>query len=748
MTSRPGPGIYESLQHRGGGSAYTSGRWAANPQHGQQDSAWEPVEERGTKPRPKGKPIPLDAIQTTVPETVRPPPKGKPQLFFSNGVASAEELPSHVPSPANLPVPPRPGSSVPADAPQQRLIFPGGTGVKTETAVKLPGQDAPAQAVVFPAGSEYTDRGPLIICHAKTETETADLFPWIGNHPEDVLSEALVKGGISNKSQIMNETNTARPSLWPNLKNKSGLSTLSTLFVAVLEKRQSSNRLTVPNTFKPPPRLTLRDSTRETWLRDLANPTVTLRRLSRTIPHGITGKVLLEQCLNKDLPIPRAIWLIKCVGINEMRTHKRNGQAGTITWVRGWTSSVEQFLDSIITAVGQPDWKPRINYAIRLVAQLFKERLLEDDHFFDWTLKGLDSCVSERLFVWLLVVCIPDFWQDLLSSRRRGKRLAESLLEHAEKFYELEEDVQAAPVLTSLENIIIKTLATRPACFLLPTTWHRHASVLRILAERHPQTGLSHAIHDLDTRNKNLIRPCCVTLPLADDPVGQIYRLLDAVDYSANVLIDDLSYNCMEVTSNTCQLVSTVLSWASSLYRQGSHRIYLITRLLRKWNHLGADVYDAIVTCLPQLAFDQSKDTAVVFRIIAELARSKTFSPGRFLQWLIATGSLSHHRDLYSPSAWPLRLITEIPLAGLSEHVQNLRCTLLRGTVYTAEAEEQLIITTEDMICQQLPGLFNTDHSVDTHPPPVLGVLGPTVQLEVGAWLRQEVAASMEFMER
>jgi mediator of RNA polymerase II transcription subunit 12 len=191
----------------------------------------------------------------------------------------------------------------------------------------------------------------------------ADVFPWTGTNPEDTLSEALVKGGISNKPQIMNETNTARPSLWSNLKNKSGLTTLSTLFVAVLEKRQQSGRLQAPNTFKPPPRLTLRDSTREQWLHDLAVPTIGLRRLSRTIPHGLTGKVLLEQCLNKKIPLPRALWLAKCVGINELRAHKRKGQAGTVTWVRGWTSSAEQFLDASISTLGSGDWKPRITYA-------------------------------------------------------------------------------------------------------------------------------------------------------------------------------------------------------------------------------------------------------------------------------------------------------------------------------------------------------------------------------------------------
>ncbi|CAI6335821.1 unnamed protein product [Periconia digitata] len=732
MTSRPGPGIQESLQHRGGASAYAPARRAANPQHGQQDSTADldrpPLDDRVAKPRYKPKPIALEAIQTSASEYVRPAPRGKPQLFFTTPATVGPDFSPHGQPISILPIPPRPSSSLPGDGLQQPRILPGGSGVKAETAVKLQGNDAPAPALVFPEG------------------KTVDLFPWTGNHPEDIMSETLVKGGISNKSQIMNETNTARPSLWSNLKNKSGISTLSTLFVAVLEKRQSCNRLTASNTFKPPPRLTLRDSTRETWLHDLANPTIGLRRLSRTIPHGITGKVLLDQCLNKNIPIPRAIWLAKCVGINEMRTHKRKGQAGAISWIRGWTSSVEQFLESTIATIGQQDWKPRVTYALQLTSHLFKERLLENDHFLDWALKNLDSSTPERLFVWLLIVCIPDFWNDLVSVRRRGKRLAESLLEHTEKFYELEENTESLPVLSFLENTLLKLIVTMPACLLLPTAWAKHSRALHHLANRRPQPDFICAMKVLDARNRKLIRPSVSTVILPNDAYGRIYQLLDSIDYSNRICIDDLSYGCMEMMYDTTQLVTAVLSWACSLYRQGSHRIYLVTRLLRKWNHLGTDIYDAILAYLPQLALDHSKEPRAIFRIIAELVRSKTFSPGRFLQWLIATGSLRQHQDLHSPSAWPLRLVTEIPLSGLSENVQNLRNTLLQGTIYSVEMEEQAIEAAETTICHQLPGLFNIRNMGFLQPNPTAVDFSSTVRLEVGTWLRREVAASVEFM--
>lgn len=333
MTSRPALGIQESLHSRGSGAPRRRPSKPVNtlPSADLIDPALE--DDRPPAHNPAT-------------EAARPPPRGRPPLFYHTVASNGIELPIHAfpyQPVASLPAPPRPGSVHLKDAAQQHRIVPGGTGVKDPPKLTAP-ENVPAP-VQFPGG------------------KAADVSPWTGNNAEDTLSEALVKAGISNKPQIMNETNTARPSLWSNLKNKSGINTLTTLFVAVLEKRQQSGRLRAPNTFKPPPRLTLRDSTREGWLHDLANPTASLRRLSRMIPHGLTGKVLLEQCLNKKIPLPRALWLAKCVGINELRAHKRKGQAGTVTWGRGWTSSVEQFLDSVIATMGQGNWKPRISYA-------------------------------------------------------------------------------------------------------------------------------------------------------------------------------------------------------------------------------------------------------------------------------------------------------------------------------------------------------------------------------------------------
>jgi mediator of RNA polymerase II transcription subunit 12 len=542
----------------------------------------------------------------------------------------------------------------------------------------------------------------------------------------------------------MNESNTARPSLINNLKNKSGLSTLSTLFVAVLEKRQQTGRLQTPNTFKPPPRLTLRDSTREQWLHDLANPTTGLRRLSRTIPHGLTGKVLLEQCLNKNIPLPRALWLAKCVGINELRAHKRKGQAGTVTWGRGWTSSVEQFIDGVIGSIGQGDWKPRITYALQLATHLYKEHLLDDDHFLDWIVNGLDTCPSERLFIWLLVVSISHYWTAVTCCRRRGKSLAESLLNQLDKIYRLEDLRPYLAVLQYLENTVIRLLATRPACLLLPTAWARYGPLLQKLADRKNHAHVTQAVRRLELRNARLLQSPKKAPSASQTPAGRVYRILDSVDYSKPVRIEDLSCDCMEIVADAPRLISMLLQWACTCYRDGAHRIYLATRLLRRWNHLGADVYDGIVSYLRDMAWVATGDPNILFRIVAELVRSKTFATGRYLQWLIATGSTGHSTDLSSPHSWPLRLVTEIPLSGLTDQIRTLRNTLLRGTMHSAELEQRALSYAEHIISQTLPTLFGI--YTDTAKPNdvELDKLSSTVKLELGIWLRQHVAQYAE----
>ncbi|KAL8922199.1 MAG: hypothetical protein Q9172_003660 [Xanthocarpia lactea] len=232
--------------------------------------------------------------------------------------------------------------------------------------------EPPAAAPRYPSTTRFGNSKDSVASEssqAPFAEAAADFSPWRGTHAEDVLGEATIKHGFYDKIQVsQNESGTARPAAWRNYKQQSGLHALSSLFVSVLDQRQIHGSVTAGCTFKPPPRVTLTDSKREAWLRDLANPTIPLRRLSRTIPHGIRGRALLDHCLAKNIPISRSLWLAKCVGANEIRAFKRKGASGAFAvggetkWIKDWTANVEQFLDTLIGACGTDAWKDNMTY--------------------------------------------------------------------------------------------------------------------------------------------------------------------------------------------------------------------------------------------------------------------------------------------------------------------------------------------------------------------------------------------------
>jgi mediator of RNA polymerase II transcription subunit 12 len=193
MTSRPAPGIQESLQRTASGGLQRSQNRrrpstqlnpANNTRHDVIDLTLDgekrSAEDASQKIRPLGSiqscqthTRPLENIQTGQNEQARPPPRGKPQLFFNTGNNNAAEnsgMPPHlshghlIQSPStNVPMPPRPGSTLHDEILQQhRRITPGGSGVKKDTTSKFAGFDPPSAAILFPHGS--MDFIPRFLC--------------------------------------------------------------------------------------------------------------------------------------------------------------------------------------------------------------------------------------------------------------------------------------------------------------------------------------------------------------------------------------------------------------------------------------------------------------------------------------------------------------------------------------------------------------------------------------------------------
>lgn len=561
---------------------------------------------------------------------------------------------------------------------------------------------------------------PPAVATALPRGKAADFLPWTGipgAHPEDVLTELTVKNGYNDKgTNQAAESNIARPAIWPGLKNKSGLHILSALFCQVLDKRQQMGRCTAPSTFKPPPRVTLTDTKREAWLKDLANPQVPLRRLSRTIPHGIRGKVLLDHCISKDIPVTRAVWLSKCVGANEIRAFKRKGVsgssalAGEIRWIREWTVCVEQFIEGIVDECGQKGWGMRMNYAVRLATHFYSEHLLDAEHYIDWLLASLESSSLERLPVWILLTQV--YWKHFVSQRKRGRRLAEALMEHAHVMMD-KKLAPSGPLVVRLQQLITILAVSHQGCLVMPKTWAKYKSTFDALMSANPFDTAKTALANATRRNARLFMTVESLANVEKHTKQRIIHALDQHKLADSLPTETLSFGDTAASTK----MSIVLEWASSRYRQGNSRMYLAARILRHLHVEGYDTDGVILHMLEKAKDDPTIDISSLYNVISLLTRSGHFSVGKYLQWLISIGALSSIPSASSDA----NLLLELPIQNLPPYILNLRRTILNRMGFQADYETNELNRYQAGILHLLHQLESTGGS--NHAKPDLSML-------------------------
>lgn len=123
-----------------------------------------------------------------------------------------------------------------------------------------------------------------------------------------------------------------------------------------------------------------------------------------------------------------------------------------------------------------------------------------------------------------------------------------------------------------------------------------------------------------------------------------VIRTLDAT-LSASVDMTEVTQELWGVQHNPNLLVQDCLEWSASLYSytHGRARIYVAARLLRSLSSMGVDIEIPVINFITASANACGLDFSSFYAVVAELVRSRHFSVGRYLQWVIANGVLSQY---------------------------------------------------------------------------------------------------------
>ncbi|KAF4548495.1 Transcription mediator complex subunit Med12-like protein [Elsinoe fawcettii] len=576
----------------------------------------------------------------------------------------------HVPAPLPLPVSTRDSNNATSGSSRKRFAL---------SELRAQGDKPPTLAIPLRPG------------------KTADYRPWVGDAAEDVLNETIIRNGFSDKpaNAGQSESNMARPIIWQNLKNKHGMVALSALFIQTMDKRQALGKCTSQSTFKPPPRVTLTDTKREAWLRDLASADVPLRRLSRTIPHGVRNKVLLDQCLSKKIPLARAIWLVKCVGANEIRAFRRKGISGPVAlsgelkWIKEWTLCVIQFLDASIRITGQKDWSTNIKYVIRLVTALVDEDLLDREYFLNWTTTSFATASLDLLPIWILMVQIC--WRHLCRIHTRGRQLGEAILAQLDNLKSAAHSSTCKALIETLDQLLLKLAAGHPDCLIAMRRWPVLAPTVNAVRIKYGHNQAASRLHTLANRNDRLNVSSEQTRGRLKSCRLLLFDYLDQVDFASSmvVIVDE----CQSICTDSEMLVTAIVDWATTVYRIGQARIYLAIRILRQLAATGTSLEAPLLTCLSNTSLT-CHDRHSFNQIVVELVSSSDFNFGKYLQWLISSGHVSTSQESHAA------LLHSIPPSCLSSQSLSLRRAIISRLDYQeneAEKSAQLVAAMDEL---------------------------------------------------
>ncbi|KAG0229269.1 RNA polymerase II mediator complex subunit [Actinomortierella wolfii] len=558
--------------------------------------------------------------------------------------------------------------------------------------------------------------------HKTSDLGYPGIFPQKPGQDEDMMTANNVKAGYIDKGVIQNETVSAQGILADVLQDTRKLQELGNFMAQVIKRKQENNRITGPSTFKPPSRSTLNELKKDQWMTDLAGRT-SLRRLSRSVPHGFKSEKLLETLAQRQVPLLRATWYIKIVGLGEMQAQRsRQSQSQYST---DWTATVNLFLkkqlleinphsttrpspaNALNSAAGgqsvkpwtseeaKEKWEAKWRYSVMLTRWQYNEGLLDHRHFLRATVEQLTTLSFEQ--VALLLTLISMFLSEYARSRLLMRLLIDGLLNTLQA-------VQSHPSYNKkvfrysyleleLKRMLQSIFLSTPDMFVIPKAWATHSKLMEEVILEDLQVGNQRPAHfpnvsKVLASHYNIIKARVQVFSENADPIvasGSDNDLAAAIEVLDNV--DHLS-----------DLEHVAYMYFSS------------TALPQEDTPTSSDGFTG-TTC----GFEAEECEAVA-HLYGNLIHEGLFSYQQYLRRLIARGDLQARRRNEDSTLRHLKYLQTFPLYDPQPYHLNQRRVILFGVHEESEYEREYFESITSQIRAKLPYMFSAEAENMTFP--------------------------------
>ncbi|RIB08520.1 hypothetical protein C2G38_341878 [Gigaspora rosea] len=584
----------------------------------------------------------------------------------------------------------------------------------------------------------------------KTSVELGypDFYPPKPGQDEDLMTEENVQKGFTGALfvELKLESFSAQDMMLDEIRDPKGLENLGEFMTDIMKRKHEINTFEESSPYTVPQIVWVTVETRDEWLRRLAGNSP-LKELAENVPRVVEGTQLLELVTHHRVPLARATWFTKIVGINLINsrtTHQETSHNATQEYTKNWNQTFHTFIKNQSREYDPDKWR----YSILLAKWQFDDGLL-DQRILRLTLDNLDQADHLNTVIWLWFV--QQFLEEFQRSRTLMRLLIEIILKKLQDIYQHPAIIPKLDIVVKmLKNMLHTLFLATPDMFVFPVCWNTYKDLLRCVfvedSSIKTDTVIPKNMKRQMERYYELIRarnevfdkekPDMIGKRNAQElQQSRIIQILDKIgfhaDYqsiAAEYFRTNSKFPMLEREASTH--INWLCYWAVTKHRAGDYRVYSVSTILDIWKNSMTKAEEKLQrqTTIQNSLMDfldiyplgcngicEDDECNIVAGLFGELIRNGHFSHQRYLQRLVARGDMLHERRETDRSKRHLKYVKCFPLFNTELHHLNQRRVILYNVNCDDISDEKEYESMVMMIKDKLPYLFSrTENELDS----------------------------------